>query len=110
MVLPNVDFAQMSRMPASSDNYLQDRWTAQSNCRARATTEIARHRTIKEVQYMLWHRSLLSIDYFVQLVTFESDDYTSANDRTIQEAQKLVEAGFEYVCDFDEDKLFRKRK
>lgn len=45
-----------------------------------------------------------------QLVTFESDDFTSANARTIQEAQKLVEAGFEYVCDFDGDKLFRKRK
>jgi integrase len=76
----------------------------------KATTEIARHRTIKEVQYMLGHRSLLSTDYYVQLVTFESDDYTSANARTIQEAQKLVEAGFEYVCDFDGDKLFRKRK
>jgi len=76
----------------------------------KATTEIAKHRTIKEVQYMLGHKSLLSTDYYVQLVAFESDDYTSANARTIQEAQKLVEAGFEYVCDFDGDKLFRKRK
>ena len=76
----------------------------------KATTEIAKHRTIKEVQYMLGHRSLVSTDYYVQLVAFESDDYISANARTIQEAQKLVEAGFEYVCDFDGDKLFRKRK
>jgi len=44
------------------------------------------------------------------LTQLVSDDYTSANARTIQEAQKLVEAGFEYVCDFDGDKLFRKRK
>jgi hypothetical protein len=59
---------------------------------------------------MLGHRSLVSTDYYVQLVAFESEDYTSASARTIQEAQKLVEAGFEYVCDFDGDKLFRKRK
>ena len=49
-------------------------------------------------------------DYYVQLVTFENDDYTSATARAIQEAQKLVEAGFEYVRDFAEAKLFRKRK
>jgi hypothetical protein len=28
----------------------------------------------------------------------------------IDEAYKLVEAGFEYVCDFDGIKVFRKRK
>ncbi len=44
------------------------------------------------------------------VLAFESDDFTSANARTLKEAQKLVEAGFEYVCDFDGDKLFRKRK
>ena len=76
----------------------------------KATTEIAKHRTLKEVQYMLGHKSLLSTDYYVQLVNFESDDYTSATARTVQEAQKLVEAGFEHVCDFDDAKLFRKRK
>jgi len=31
--------------------------------------------------------------------------------RTLRkEAQKLIEAGFEYVCNFEEIKLFRKRK
>ena len=59
---------------------------------------------------MLGHKSLLSTDYYVQLVNFECDDFTSATAKTIEEAQKLVEAGFEYVCDFDDAKLFRKRK
>ena len=49
-------------------------------------------------------------DYYVQLVNLESNDYTSATARAIQEAQILVEAGFEYVCDFEDFKLFRKRK
>ena len=36
----------------------------------------------------------LDADYYVQLVNFESDDFTSATAKTIQEAQKLVETGF----------------
>jgi hypothetical protein len=56
----------------------------------RATTEIAKLRTLKEAQYMLVHKSLLSTDYYVQLVTFDNDNYTSATARTIQEAKKLV--------------------
>ena len=28
----------------------------------------------------------------------------------IEDASKLVEAGFEYICDYDGIKLFRKRK
>jgi hypothetical protein len=43
-------------------------------------------------------------------VNFENDDYHSATAKNVEEAQKLVEAGFEYVCDFGETKLFRKRK
>jgi len=29
---------------------------------------------------------------------------------TVEEAQKLVEAGFEYVCEFEDVKIFRRRK
>jgi hypothetical protein len=47
---------------------------------------------------------------YTQLVNFESEEFHSATAQTIQETQKLVEAGFEYVCNFNELKLFRKRK
>jgi hypothetical protein len=30
--------------------------------------------------------------------------------KTLEEAKKLVETGFEYVCDMEDYKLFRKRK
>ena len=36
--------------------------------------------------------------------------FTQKLRRTELEAIKLVEAGFEYVCDIDGAKLFRKRK
>jgi len=45
-----------------------------------------------------------------QLVNFESDEFHSATAKNVEEAQKLVEAGFEYVCDFNGVKLFGKRK
>jgi hypothetical protein len=47
---------------------------------------------------------------YTQLINFEDDAFHSAITKTVQETQKLVEAGFEYVCSFDDQKLFRKRK
>jgi hypothetical protein len=34
----------------------------------------------------------------------------SAAANTVEEAKKLIEAGFEFVCSHDETMLFRKRK
>jgi len=36
--------------------------------------------------------------------------YHSATPKTIEEAKQLIETGFEYVCDMEGIKLFRKRK
>jgi hypothetical protein len=47
---------------------------------------------------------------YTQLITFENDEFHSATAKTVQDAQKLVESGFEYVCDFSDTKLFRKPK
>ena len=41
---------------------------------------------------------------------FDSDEYYSAVAKTVDEARKLLEAGFEYVCQKDDIMLFRKRK
>jgi hypothetical protein len=47
---------------------------------------------------------------YTQLVEFESDEYCSAVARNVEEAQKLIEAGFEYVCNHENVMIFRKRK
>jgi hypothetical protein len=39
-----------------------------------------------------------------------SEEYYSATAKTIEEAKKLIESGFEYVAEMDSIKLFRKRK
>jgi len=70
------------------------------------------HRTnnLVLVQQKLGHKSIENTQVYTQLITFESDEYHSAAARNLEEGQKLVEAGFEYVCDFDDLKLFKKRK
>jgi hypothetical protein len=47
---------------------------------------------------------------YTQMVQFKKEEYASATASTIEDAQKLVEAGFEYVTEIDGVKLFRKRK
>jgi hypothetical protein len=62
------------------------------------------------VMKVLGHRNIQNTMLYSQLINFESDEFHSATAATVQEAQKLVEAGFEYVCEFGEVKIFRKRK
>lgn len=76
----------------------------------KATMEYHKTKDILHVKEMLGHRSLNNTLVYTQLVTFESDDYHSATAKTVEEAKQLVEAGFEYVCDVENCKLFRKRK
>jgi len=48
---------------------------------------------------------------YTHLLNFESDEYIHQEAKTIEEAGRLVDAGFEYVCDYGSGgKLFRKRK
>jgi len=44
------------------------------------------------------------------LIRFSDEEYTSAVAKTVENARKLIEAGFEYVTEMNGVKLFRKRK
>jgi hypothetical protein len=44
------------------------------------------------------------------MVQFKNEEYCSATVNTLEEAQKLVEEGFEHICNYGGIKLFRKRK
>ena len=59
----------------------------------------------------LSHRSINNALIYTHLVDLEqSDEFSSAIATTIEQAQKLIESGFEYVTEIDSVKLFRKRK
>jgi integrase len=76
----------------------------------KATTEYAKTKDILHVMQMLGHKSIQNTLLYTQLIQWESDDYHSAVAKTTEEAQKLIEAGFDYVCTHETLMLFRKRK
>jgi integrase len=76
----------------------------------KATMEYHKTKDILHVMQILGHRNINNTLIYTQLVNLKDDDYTSKVAKTTEETCKLVEAGFEYVRDVNEDKIFRKRK
>ena len=40
----------------------------------------------------------------------ESDDYICKIANNVNEAKELIETGFEYICEYEDKRLFRKPK
>jgi len=78
----------------------------------KATIEYHKTKDILYVMRLLGHRNIKHTLLYTQLVKPNDDDdeYFSKVARTVNEARRLVENGFEYVCDIEGAKLFRKRK
>jgi len=79
----------------------------------KATMEYYKTKDILHVMQILGHRNIKNTLKYTQLVkNFEGndDEYISKVAKTVEEARQLIEAGFEYICDFEGTKLFRKRK
>jgi integrase len=76
----------------------------------KATMEYHKTKDLLHVMQFLGHRNIKNTLVYTQLINFENDDYHSATASTVQEAAKLIEAGFEYVCTYTDIMLFRKRK
>jgi len=76
----------------------------------KGTVEYAKTKNILWVKYLLGHKRLENTEVYTHLIDFENEEYHSATAKTIEEAKQLIEAGFEYVCDMEGVKLFRKRK
>jgi len=77
----------------------------------KATMEYHRTKDILYVMKLLGHRNIANTLIYTQLVEFEEDDkYCTPIAGNIEDARKLVKAGFEYVCNHNETMLFRKRK
>jgi integrase len=75
-----------------------------------ATKLYQKTRDILRVKTSLGHKNIQNIIRYTHLIHFEDDEYHSATAKTIEEATKLIESGFEYVTEMDKIKLFRKRK
>jgi len=76
------------------------------------TVEYHKTKDAVHVMRQLGHKSISNTLIYIQLdeALFKDEiDYTSKVAKTEAEACQYIEAGFEYVCDFDGHKLFRKR-
>jgi hypothetical protein len=72
--------------------------------------EYYKTRDILHVKEILGHKSLLNTMLYTQLIAFKDDDFTARVAHSEEEACQLIETGFEFVCDFGQNRLFRKRK
>lgn len=57
------------------------------------------------------HRNIKNTLIYTQLVDFENpEEYTCRVAKNLKEDRELIEAGFEYVSERDDLKIYRKRK
>jgi hypothetical protein len=74
------------------------------------------HKTkdIMHVKYVLGHKSITSTLVYINLESAlflqTNDNFTCKVAKDLNEATQLIEAGFEYITEMDNVKLFRKRK
>ncbi|MEM3728568.1 MAG: tyrosine-type recombinase/integrase [Candidatus Bathyarchaeia archaeon] len=80
----------------------------------KGTMEYHKTKDIIHVKELLGHRNIQNTLVYI---TIEKAIFQNTNDefyvrtaKTVEEACRLVEVGFEYVCDMDGVKIFRKRK
>lgn len=76
----------------------------------KATMEYHKTKDILHVMRLLGHKNIKNTMRYTQLVDFGEQDYTVKVAWTLEESVKLLEAGFQYVCDYENAKLFRKPK
>ena len=77
----------------------------------KATMEYHKTRDILHVMQILGHRNIKNTLIYTQLIETEGEDeYVCRVAKTVKQAAELIEAGFDYVCEINGVKLFRKRK
>jgi hypothetical protein len=62
----------------------------------------------RALMQLLGHKNIANTLIYTQLIEFEDDDKCcSAMAHNAEEAQQLIESGFEYVCNHKDSMLFR---
>ncbi len=69
-----------------------------------------KYRDVIMLMQMMGHKKLNTVLIYTKLLGYQNDEWTSATAKTVEEATKLIESGFEYVTTFESLMLFRKRK
>ena len=76
----------------------------------KVTMEYHGTKDILHVMEVLGHKRNQNTLKYMHLVDFKDDEYVCRVAKTEKEIAELIEAGFEYVCEHNGVKFFRKRK
>ena len=101
---------QRKRIAAKTKNPRLQRITFHTFRHWKATMEYHKTKDILYVMKLLGHKNINNTLVYTQLVDFSEKEYVTKVAWTLEEACKLIEAGFEYVCEMEGAKIFRKRK
>jgi integrase len=104
------NFAKQHKRIAAKLNSRLNQITFHTFRHWKATMEYHKTKDILHVMRLQDHKNIKNTLVYTQLATFEDDDYVCKAAANVKEASELIEAGYEYVCDVDHVKLFRKRK
>jgi integrase len=106
--------AQRERLAEKINNPRLARITFHTLRHWKGTMEYHKTQSPDNVKHSLGHRNLSSTEIYFNmeqaLFTEKNQDFHVKAVATLDEACKLLELGFEYVCEMDGQKLFRKRK
>lgn len=72
--------------------------------------EYNKTKDILYVMQVLGNKNIKNTLRYTQLVNFAQDEYVCKVATTVKQASELIEVGYEYVCEIEGAKLFRKRK
>jgi integrase len=79
----------------------------------KATMEYVRTKDILHVKEMLGHVNIQNTLKYIHLANAVSnleDEYVCKIGKSVEECRELIESGFEFVTDYEDFKLFKKRK
>jgi len=75
-----------------------------------ATMLYHKTRDLLRVKQQMGHKKTATTEIYTHLLNLNDDEWTCKTATTVEEATRLIEAGFDYVTEIDGTKLFRKRK
>ncbi len=76
----------------------------------KATMEYHKTKDLVHVMRLLGHKNIKNTMIYTHLVDFGEEDFIVKVAWTLEESCKFLEAGFQYVCDYDTAKIFKKPK
>jgi len=76
----------------------------------KASTEYQKTKDILWVKKLLGHKRIENTMIYTHLISIGEDAFVSRVAVTTREICELIDKGFEYVCDHNGAKIFRKRK